>query len=76
MSQQLEGLGITQISGQLATRMPTAGVPEDGVADAIRSTLYAAKAAGQLDRLSKIIEAQADGDSAVLALIEKLRTED
>lgn len=65
--------GFTAISGQLASRMPSPGISEEGVADAIRKTLYAARDAGILEPVSKIIEEQAKGDPAVLALVEELR---
>lgn len=68
-----DGPQITSISKQLAARMPTEGIPEDGVASAIRSTLYAARDKGILEPLTHTIERQADGDEEVRALLDELR---
>ncbi len=72
MSQQ-DGPQFTAISKQLATHMPTEGIPEEGVADAIRSTLYAAQDKGILEPVAKIIEGQANGDEAILELVRELK---
>ncbi len=66
-------LGITEISGQLASRMPTKGVPEREVKEAIRNTLHYAKDVGILDRLTDRIEAEAEGDEEVSRLLGHLR---
>ncbi len=72
MSHQ-DGPQFTAISQQLATRMPTEGVSEEGVATAIRSTLYAAKDAGILKPVTNIIEEEAKGDQVVLGLVDQIR---
>ena len=72
MSHQ-DGPQFTAISQQLATRMPAKGVSEEGVASAIRSTLYAAKDAGILKPVTKIIEDEAKGDKVVLELVDQIR---
>lgn len=68
-----DNLGITDIAGQLATRMPTKGVPEGEVKQAIRNTLHYAEKAGILGELSDTIEAQAKGDTQVNRLADALR---
>ena len=64
---------FTAISNQLAARMPTEGIPEDGVAEAIRDTLYAAHERGILEPVSQLIEQQAKGDEVVLDIARGLR---
>jgi len=73
MSSQ-DGPQFTAISKQLATHMPTEGIPEEGVADAIRSTLYAARDRGILEPVTEIIKGQAQGDPAVLELVKEIQT--
>lgn len=68
-----DNLGITDIASQLATRMPTKGVPETEVKQAIRNTLHYAEKAGILGELSDTIEAQARGDVQVSVLADALR---
>ena len=65
---------ITQIAGQLASAMPTKGVPEGEAKEAIRNTLHYAKDVGILDKLTSTIEAEAGGDPAVATLCENLRS--
>jgi len=69
-----EGPQFTAISKQLAHRLPTEGVPEDGVADAFRSTLYAARERGILEPVADMIGQQGQGDAVVEELVEKLKT--
>ena len=68
-----DGPQFTAISAQLASRMPSKGVSEKGVASAIRTTLYAAKDAGILQPVTKIIEVEAKGDQVVLELVNQIR---
>ena len=68
-----EGPQFTAISKQLANRLPTEGVPEDGVADAFRSTLYAAKDHGILEPVAEMIGQQGEGDAVVEELVETLK---
>ena len=68
-----EGPQFTAISQQLAKRLPTEGVPEDGVADAFRSTLYAAKDHGILEPVADMIGQQGQGDAVVDALVDTLK---
>jgi len=63
---------FTAIAGQLATLMPTDGVPEDGVAQAIRATLYDARDRGILDQVLPMIREQAKGNPTILAIVEEL----
>jgi len=69
-----EGPQFTAISKQLANRLPTDGVPEDGVADAFRSTLYAAKDHGILEPVAEMIGQQGEGDAVVEKLVEKIKS--
>jgi hypothetical protein len=66
---------FTAISSQLAARMPTEGIPEAGVAEAIRDTLYAAHDKGILEPVSQLIEQQAKGDEVVVEIARHLRGE-
>ena len=66
-------LGITEIAGQLAARMPTNGVQEADAKQAIRSTLHYAKDVGIMGQLTERIEAEAEGDTQVNKLCETLR---
>lgn len=68
-----EGPQFTAISKQLAERLPTEGVPADGVAQAFRSTLYAAEAHGILEPVAEMIGQQGEGDSVVASLVETLQ---
>ena len=63
---------VTQIAGQLASRMPHKDVPEAEVAQAIRSTLHYAKDAGLLDEVKRIVDDQTAGDAGVRELLDKL----
>ena len=49
------------------------GVSEEGIASAIRTTLYAAKDAGILKPVTKTIEVEAKGDQVVLELVDQIR---
>jgi hypothetical protein len=70
---QDDSAGITQISRQLAKKMPSPGVEETEVAQAVRATLYYAEDAGILPAVTKTIEEQAAGDETVAELCEALR---
>jgi hypothetical protein len=67
------GPQFTAIAQQLASRLPTEGVPEDGVAAAFRSTLYAAKDHGILEPVAQMIGQQGEGDAVVQSLVETLK---
>lgn len=64
---------FTAISQVLAARLPTEGVPEDGVASAFRDTLYAAHDRGILAPVATMIEQQGEGDAIVAAVTDQLR---
>ena len=64
---------VTQIAGQLADAMPTRGVSAEDSKEAIRQTLHYARGAGILEELSGAIEAQANGDQGVKALLDELK---
>lgn len=64
---------FTAISQVLAARLPTEGVPEDGVASAFRDTLYAAHERGILAPVATMIEQQGEGDAIVAAVTDQLR---
>jgi len=66
---------FTAISQVLAARLPTEGVPEDGVASAFRDTLYAAHDRGILDPVAKMIEQQGEGDAVVSAVVRQLQSD-
>jgi len=64
---------FTAISARLAERLPTEGVPTDGVASAFRDTLYAARDRGILAPVAEMIEAQGKGDAVVEELARSLK---
>jgi hypothetical protein len=64
---------FTAISSVLAARLPTEGVPEEGVASAFRDTLYAARDRGILEPVATMIEQQGEGDAIVSAMAQQLR---
>jgi len=70
-----EGPQFTAISAQLAERLPTEGVPPEGVASAFRDTLYAARDRGILAPVADMIGAQGRGDAVVEDLATRLKRE-
>ena len=65
--------GFTAIAKALAERLPDPRVPEPDVADAFRSTLYAARERGILEPVADLIEQQGSGDPVVADLAARLR---